>query len=368
MEGRSQESLCHPLDRSDDDVDYMVEVREPYAVMEKLSTEELKDLKNDIDQHLSMDFDHVDYWNAVKIVCDDETQRALLREQSTGNTPKQTILNEGVQDEIKQEIEEMFSNKNSLELKEMEVDIQDTIEKASLGDDSIDVEFFESMLRHLRVFKARAMLREIHAKVLQHRLEQLQQQPTPDPSHLSKPVKNTSLQNNNIQQDVDTLDTLTEDQMLSSVQFDYEDGDEDFDDLITMPDPKDMTVYKQNDKYRPRKPKYFNRVHTGFEWNKHNRTHYDADNPPPKVIQGYKFNIFYPDLLDKTQTPTYYIDAGETLDTCYVRFHAGPPYEDIAFKIVNREWEKTSRKGYKCTFERGILHLYFKFKKYKYRR
>lgn len=22
-----------------------------------------------------------------------------------------------------------------------------------------------------------------------------------------------------------------------------------------------------------------------------------TDNPPPKVVQGYKFNIFYPDLM-----------------------------------------------------------------------
>ena len=63
----------------------------------------------------------------------------------------------------------------------------------------------------------------------------------------------------------------------------------------------------------------------GYEWNKYNQTHYDHDNPPPKVritvplhclclstrlidcccsfvqvVQGYKFNIFYPDLIDKS--------------------------------------------------------------------
>lgn len=42
-------------------------------------------------------------------------------------------------------------------------------------------------------------------------------------------------------------------------------------------------IYWWHDKYRPRKPKYFNRVHTGYEWNKYNQTHYDHDNPPPKV-------------------------------------------------------------------------------------
>jgi hypothetical protein len=45
------------------------------------------------------------------------------------------------------------------------------------------------------------------------------------------------------------------------------------------------------DKFRPQKPKYFNRVHTGFDWNKYNQTHYDMDNPPPKIVQGYRFNV-----------------------------------------------------------------------------
>lgn len=131
----------------------------------------------------------------------------------------------------------------------------------------------------------------------------------------------------------------------------------------------DSQVYWWHDKYRPRKPKYFNRVHTGYEWNKYNQTHYDHDNPPPKIVQGYKFNIFYPDLVDKIKAPTYTIEKdGDSGETCIIRFHAGPPYEDIAFRIVNKEWEYSHKKGFKCTFERGILHVYFNFKRYRYRR
>ncbi|KAL5219368.1 hypothetical protein ABZP36_020052 [Zizania latifolia] len=131
----------------------------------------------------------------------------------------------------------------------------------------------------------------------------------------------------------------------------------------------DSQVYWWHDKYRPRKPKYFNRVHTGYEWNKYNQTHYDHDNPPPKIVQGYKFNIFYPDLVDKSKAPTYTIEKDSSSgETCLIRFHAGPPYEDIAFRIVNKEWEYSHKKGFKCTFERGILHLYFNFKRYRYRR
>jgi hypothetical protein len=129
-------------------------------------------------------------------------------------------------------------------------------------------------------------------------------------------------------------------------------------------------VYWWHDKYRPRKPKYFNRVHTGYDWNKYNQTHYDHDNPPPKTVQGYKFNVFYPDLIDKTKAPSYTImpDGSKHGETCILRIHAGPPYEDIAFKIVNKEWEYGNKKGFRCAFERGIFHLYINFKRARYRR
>jgi hypothetical protein len=121
--------------------------------------------------------------------------------------------------------------------------------------------------------------------------------------------------------------------------------------------------------HRPRKPKYFGRVQLGYEWNKYNQTHYDQDNPPPKVVQGYKFNVFYPDLVDKTKAPTYRIERengrkrGQTLapagedDTCLIRFVAGPPYEDIAFRIVDKEWDYSAKRerGFKSSFDKVRL-------------
>lgn len=125
-------------------------------------------------------------------------------------------------------------------------------------------------------------------------------------------------------------------------------------------------------KYRPRKPRYFNRVQMGYEWNKYNQTHYDHDNPPPRVVQGYKFNIFYPDLIDKTKAPTYRIEreggrkrgqsfapAGED-DTCLIRFIAGPPYEDLAFRIVDKEWDYSAKRerGFRSSFDK-VIHIIF---------
>lgn len=138
---------------------------------------------------------------------------------------------------------------------------------------------------------------------------------------------------------------------------------------FSVESPLETQVYLWSDKYRPRKPRYFNRVHTGFEWNKYNQTHYDMDNPPPKIVQGYKFNIFYPDLIDKSITPEYYLTAcADNREFAILRFHAGPPYEDIAFKIVNREWEYSYKRGFRCQFHNNIFQLWFHFKRYRYRR
>lgn len=139
---------------------------------------------------------------------------------------------------------------------------------------------------------------------------------------------------------------------------------------FNVPVPVMQKTYLWSDKYRPRKPRFFNRVHTGYEWNKYNQTHYDSDNPPPKIVQGYKFNIFYPDLIDKQEAPEYFLEQspGDSKDFAILRFHAGPPYEDIAFKIVNREWEYSHRHGFRCQFQNNIFQLWFHFKRYRYRR
>ena len=114
----------------------------------------------------------------------------------------------------------------------------------------------------------------------------------------------------------------------------------------------------------PQKPRYYNSVKTGFEWNKYNQTHYDADNPPPKVVQGYKFNIFYPDLLDKNKTPLYTIkNIAGTLDTAIITFKAGAPYEDLSFKVIHKEWDTFEKHGFKSSFDKGVLMLYYNFKR-----
>ncbi|SBS92557.1 hypothetical protein PMALA_036500 [Plasmodium malariae] len=117
-----------------------------------------------------------------------------------------------------------------------------------------------------------------------------------------------------------------------------------------------------------RKPLYFNRIKTSFDWNKYNKTHYDYENTPPKYICGYKFNIFYTNLLNKKEKPSWRLHPTEDESKVLIIFHAGVPYLDIAFKIVNAEWSYDKHRGFRNVFDKGILQLYFNFKKKRYRR
>ncbi|KEG03580.1 hypothetical protein YYE_01604 [Plasmodium vinckei vinckei] len=129
-----------------------------------------------------------------------------------------------------------------------------------------------------------------------------------------------------------------------------------------------ITSLLKNNLMISRKPLYFNRIKTSFDWNKYNKTHYDYENTPPKYICGYKFNIFYTNLLNSNQKPSWKICPCDEEGTVLIVFHGGPPYIDIAFKIINSEWSYDKHRGFRNVFSRGILQLYFNFKKKRYRR
>ncbi|KAL3629814.1 hypothetical protein CASFOL_027036 [Castilleja foliolosa] len=138
------------------------------------------------------------------------------------------------------------------------------------------------------------------------------------------------------------------------------DSDRDDEDFQVATPPKSVTTppaaQEIDDLSGLRKPRFEYRVQTGYEWNKYNRTHYDHDSPPPKFVQGYKFDVHYPDLVGQSKVPTYEIEKdGDRFDTCILRFRGGTPYQDLAFRIVNGG-------------DGGILRLYFNFVRCRYRR
>lgn len=92
-----------------------------------------------------------------------------------------------------------------------------------------------------------------------------------------------------------------------------------------------------------------------------------------KVVQGYKFNIFYPDLIDKTKAPTYKIERNRKKpgdqtsvsedETCLIRFIAGAPYEDIAFRIIDKDWDYSAKRerGFRSSFDKVLVLRFYLF-------
>jgi hypothetical protein len=156
---------------------------------------------------------------------------------------------------------------------------------------------------------------------------------------------------------------------LEIIENTFRDLDKNSDNEIVFNDIVEVKKdYEWAKDYKPIKPRYANKKILGFDWNKHNQAHYDNINLPPKTVSGYRFNIFYPNLVDKTKTPKFYLQRSETPDMCIIRFESGAPYEDVAFKIINREWNTRQKGDFLNVFDKGVLKLYFKFKRFRYKR
>ncbi|KAF2439953.1 hypothetical protein P171DRAFT_489735 [Karstenula rhodostoma CBS 690.94] len=426
--------------------DHELEVVDPEGVLEGLKEDDLAELEKEIETYLTLETSRSnrDYWTALETICKDRRRKSRAEARGTSS--------------VSADIDRLLAPKTYEQLETLEVQVKKKLD----SDGPIDYDYWEQLLRNLRVWKAKAKLRHVSQEILNERLEVLRKQqqetalsvqsrvqtmletarqsntgtstsvaydPALDPEPLlklhaeeksleqveerkfmdniirerQKTIKMGYVPVQNQNQDVSvSLPTSEPGQANASAvsrfapveKEDYskatmalyerevargvEEGEEIFagEEEITLAQPQWASQYK------PRKPRYFNRVQMGYEWNKYNQTHYDHDNPPPKVVQGYKFNIFYPDLIDKARAPTYKIErengrkrgqsfaaAGED-DTCLIRFIAGPPYEDIAFRIVDKEWDYSAKRerGFKSSFDKGILQLHFQFKKIYYRK
>ncbi|XP_042285221.1 cactin [Thunnus maccoyii] len=480
---RIRDGRAKPIDLlakyiSAEDDDLAVEMHEPYTFLNGLTVTDMDDLLEDIKVYMELEQGkNVDFWRDMTTITEDEIGK-LRKLEASGKGPGDR--REGINTAVSTDVQTVFKGKTYSQLQALHLNIEG---KIRAGGSNLDIGYWESLLQQVRVYMARARLRERHQDVLRQKLFKLKQEQGVESEPLFPIIKeeprsdedireragedpgqssSSSAKNKrseeegeedeeeagpststagNANRDEDGGDegdkkeeddkgevveaVLTEEDLIQQSQAEYDSGryspslltsselpldahtitpEEDTHRLqlarrqlqvtgdasesaedafvrrakegmgndeaqFSVEIPVTGKMYLWADKYRPRKPRFFNRVHTGFEWNKYNQTHYDFDNPPPKIVQGYKFNIFYPDLIDKRSTPQYFLEPSpDNKDFGILRFHAGPPYEDIAFKIVNREWEYSHRHGFRCQFANGIFQLWFHFKRYRYRR
>ncbi|KAK8100221.1 hypothetical protein PG999_010595 [Apiospora kogelbergensis] len=384
----------------DHEGDVEVDVPAPLAVMEGLNEAQLDELEGEITSYRSLETNtrNRDYWTALQTLCADRRRKI-----------KPMGAEERAVSSVNPDVDRILGPKTFEQLEKLEGQIKAKLQ----SDEAIDTDYWEQLLKNLLIYKAKARLTKVYEAIKESRVRQLREQnperadalasstvaSTQDGPATVIPASQPPARSIPAPGSAPTASASTS--VPGTARFSAT-GDEDFsqatralyerevargvsenEEIFTAEETVPGTAQPQwADKYRPRKPRYFNRVQMGYEWNKYNQTHYDHDNPPPKVVQGYKFNIFYPDLIDKTKAPTFRIirehgrrrgesfaPAGEE-DTCLIRFIAGPPYEDIAFRIVDREWDYSAKRerGFKSSFDKGILQLHFQFKKIYYRK
>jgi hypothetical protein len=376
----------------DDDADLDLEIPSPEEVVAGLQEKDLAVLVQEIISYDTLETNLVnhEYWSALTALSNERL--AKLRAQG----PEGRAVNA-----VASDIDKLMAPKSYEQLVAMEKHIQAKLQSG----EPVDTDYWEGVLASLYVWKAKARLGKITQKIRETRLQQLETRrsgkakdvlagaaaPVADRANSTRheeptsgtaitralaaaaPVGSASAAKPPGTQRFDL--TASED-FSQATRALYERevarGLGDNEEIFTAEEAVPSSAAKPQwaDKYRPRKPRYFNRVQMGYEWNKYNQTHYDHDHPPPKVVQGYRFNIFYPDLIDKTKTPTFKIiredgrrrgesfaPAGEE-DTCLIRFVAGPPYEDIAFRIVDREWDYSAKRdrGFRSSFDKVSCH------------
>ncbi|OIT30389.1 cactin [Nicotiana attenuata] len=303
----------------------------------------MEELQEDIKLRLDMDRTtktRVRYWETLYIVCNWELAEArkrdaIVRTQVRGEElpPEERGLHSSIEGDVKAYLE----GKSYDESEAMQLQIESQMKSGKLV-----VLYWEAVLKRLQV--ARAMYQELilneeskededegeeedeeagsYSPVLMRGDEKDEGiDPEEDIVILERNKRMAVMEGRHVQDKVSLSTALEEsfEMKASKAMGEMEEGD---------------AVFGSNDE-----------VNLDSGWNNYNQAYCDHDIPPPKLVQGYMFNIFYPDLVDKSKAPTYFIDKdGDSVDTCIIKFYAGPPYEDIAFRIVNTEWEYSHKK------------------------
>ena len=308
--------LAHYINEDDDDL--AVEMHEPSTYLNGLTIRDLEDLLADIGVYTQLEqqqtstgkshhFDE-EYWKDITTITQDELDK--LRKLSS----QFSIIDhrrEGINAVLHQDVLQTFKNKSPNQLEQLQQRIRWKIE----NERGIDVAFWECLLCQLQSHMARARLHERHQLTLKRKLQQIKQ----EQGFLT--LKSTLHNTSNAEQQTEEEEEEEEEDLQGKCLQNYEQGryspilfnineldleiqkrctdeNDDFDKLkqqrysvinsgTVKPDVEDAfeafarTIgtltdedtnvntalpinlqYLWSDKYRPRKPRVFNKVHT----------------------------------------------------------------------------------------------------------
>lgn len=262
------------------------ELDEPQNILKNLRIDELRSLLEEVQNFCQLEREAgsserseiLEYWEALEKNVKDEI------------TCIQTGGENGTHSKMARDVYEMLDGKSKAALIKMKEEI---IAKLSSNTtttlSSADLDYWRNVLRHLEVYRAKQDLSEMHSKMLVKQLEKLEKRKEALAEESSADIltqKMDSSGDNNTKSNGERPSNTD-----NSISSGLPTGDLEEELGLTSEVVSGTENYVWQERYRPRKPRYFNRVKTGYDWNKYNQTHYDHDNPPPKTVQGYKVTI-----------------------------------------------------------------------------
>ncbi len=344
---------------------------QPSVICKRLGESERSELDKELqDSFLAyeLDRDVLRFWDALKIYLT-ELRNSELKRQSSSLQP------------VKEEINAIFAGKSHAKLLELQKGIQNKLATQT----DIDTDYWTGLLNELKGLLVQSKLDETYAGLREKLVKEANDKNFPvktfkfaDLAHgkvyFGKEEPALVNESRKVEEDEPSKVTNWDQSAAALALWEAEKtrnvGKDELPFNAEAEDIEKKTAWLQNfPQIRPRKPRFFNRVRMNYEWNKYNQTHYDTANPPPKIVQGFRFNVFYPDLKDPSKTPNYVREPDpNSAENEIVRFIAGAPYEDVVFRIPKEEWDMSSRHGFKCIFERNALRLHFWLRSQRYRR
>jgi len=285
------------------------------------------------------------YWNLVISLC---SYLDPSKEQAPGLV---------VPNEILSEILQTFEGKSSNELNTLKEEIQSSTVQG------VDEEFWMTVLVKINIHLTKVQFEETTTRYFEEKVSKLANENDRTQWRTKRavgPVPPLLRDVNSQEENVAATYTPAEERLLRfQKEILLEEGEEEF---------NREHDGKQKDN-ATRKPLFFNTYKSSNVWNAYTRCHHKEDDPPPKRVVGYKFNIFVPELVDKTKSPEYVLETDEEGNTNFVVlcFKLGEPYLDVRFKIVAGEWMNSWKDGFKSSFAGGVLRLWFIYKVYRYR-
>eukprot|EP01083_Nonionella_stella_P005875 16959_1 len=264
------------------------ELEEPHLFINCLKLNELEELLVEIEAFRTLegdvgDIEHDDnsdsnesivkYWENLHLVTKAEIQH--IRSHHSGVEKDNNIA---------KDIQSMFEGQSKSALKKMQEEVESKIKKCLMGGGKpvfdekgggvIDLPYWQTVLDQLLIYLAKMELSDLHSKMLVCQLEKLEQkkedlEKKQNSGNTATSARGGENSNENEKDDVDSA-------RPKDVAPDFGNLEEE----LGLTSEIDLGPGSYNlEKYRPRKPRYFNRVKTGYDWNKYNQTHYDHDNP-----------------------------------------------------------------------------------------